>query len=127
MSEVMVMMPPLVVLMRASSTVLVKASSLVNLDFGGMIAMQGTSSQLLNQTNKEGRKPVEAGSKKVEESRGVGCDAHTRAVYVGEKENWGDQEIKGTTKDRLEFKKGVGGRFGSHHETRMSSFSRWRS
>lgn len=40
----MVTMPPLVVRIRASSTVLVKASSLVNLDFGGMVAVVETSS-----------------------------------------------------------------------------------
>lgn len=37
-SEVMVTTPPDVVRIRASSTVLVNASSLVNLDLGGMTA-----------------------------------------------------------------------------------------
>lgn len=36
-SEAIVTMPPLVVRTRASSTVFVKASSLVNLDFGGIM------------------------------------------------------------------------------------------
>ena len=38
MSDTMVTTPPEVVLMRASSTVFVKASSLVNLDLGAMAA-----------------------------------------------------------------------------------------
>lgn len=46
-SEAIVTMPPDVVRIRASSTVLVNASSLVNLDFAGMMATtaQGTESQ----------------------------------------------------------------------------------
>ena len=37
MSEIIVTMPPEVVRIRASSTVFVKASSLVNLDFAGIV------------------------------------------------------------------------------------------
>jgi hypothetical protein len=44
MSETMVTMPPEVVLMRASSTVFVKASSLVNLDFGGILPLARVAS-----------------------------------------------------------------------------------
>jgi hypothetical protein len=39
MIDTIVMMPPDVVLIRASSTVFVKASSLVNLDFGGIVSV----------------------------------------------------------------------------------------